>query len=248
VVPHGVDLDAYRRARPLDVRARYGLPPRAAVLVFHGVYRYPPNLDAVHTVAGEILPRLRAAGHDAWLLAIGADAPAHAPGDGVRFTGAVDDLPAHLLGADVAVVPLRHGAGTRMKVLEYFAARLPVVASPKAVEGLGITPGVHAWIEDDPEAFAGAVARLLDDRAAAERLGRRGRWSVEGRDWRVMTRRYLEIAAVLAPAATPSPTSPRSGGGSRRTAARTRPRPAAGSRRGRRDARTRPPRSAARGR
>lgn len=260
VVPHGVDLDAYRQARPLDLHRRYRIPPPAAVLVYHGVYRYQPNREAVSLLAQQVLPFLHAWGYPAWLVAIGADPPGELVAPYVTFTGPVDDLPAHLLGADVAVVPLRHGAGTRLKILEYFAASLPVVATSKAVEGLGLQPGVEAWIEDDIERLAGAVARLLDSPALAERLGRRGRWSVESRDWRAVTRQQLEVVLVPRPGrargrrpgarkpdATTSATSARSAAGSPGTAARTPRRRASETRHGRRDARTRPRRSAGRG-
>src|SRR4029077_16453319 len=91
-------------------------------------------------------------------------------GEGVRLTGAVPDVTPWYAGADVVVVPLRHGSGTRIKVLEAFAHARPVVATPVAVAGLdidfdgeGSEGGRTVVIADSTDALARAVVRLLDD-------------------------------------------------------------------------------------
>src|SRR5690606_33703729 len=60
VIPHGVDLDAFRRALPRAVRRELGIGPERPLLVYHGTYSYPPNLEAMLVMAREVLPRLHA--------------------------------------------------------------------------------------------------------------------------------------------------------------------------------------------
>ena len=67
-----------------------------------------------------------------------------------------------LAQADVAVVPIRYGSGTRLKILESFAHRVPVVSTTIGAEGLQVEHGVHLLLADDPEAFAAACERLAD--------------------------------------------------------------------------------------
>jgi glycosyltransferase involved in cell wall biosynthesis len=88
---------------------------------------------------------------------------------GVHLVGAVDDVAAHYDAADVVVVPLRHGGGTRIKVIEAFAHRRPVVATPTAIAGLDAEPGQHVLVAESPDDLAQAVVDLLADpgRAAA---------------------------------------------------------------------------------
>lgn len=190
VIPHGVDVESFAGPEPADLRERFELPGDCRILVFHGTYRYPPNLDAIRFLASEILPSL---GGKYRVLAVGLDPPGRTPAPEVRFTGPVDDLPAVIKGADIAVVPLREGGGTRMKVLDYFAARVPVVSSAKGVEGLPLEPGVHYLQADDASAFARAILRLDADSGLRDRLVAAGADFVADLDWGRIGDRYLEL-------------------------------------------------------
>ncbi|QGU33474.1 glycosyltransferase [Thermochromatium tepidum] len=193
LIPHGVDLEAFARAAPLDLRALYAIPPECAVLVYHGIYLYPPNLEAMKVMADEILPRLEQLGVAVRVLAIGPHPPANELHPSLRFTGPVESVAPYLKGADLAVVPLQKGGGTRMKILDYFAAGLAVVSTAKGAEGIPITPGVEALIVDDHDAFAQAVAELLADPERRAHLGAAARAFVTALDWRTIAARYLEL-------------------------------------------------------
>ncbi len=196
LIPHGVDLEAFARAEPLDLRARYGLPRDEPVLVYHGIYGYPPNLEAMQIMAREILPRLDQLGTRVQVLAIGACPPAEPLHPRLHFIGPVEQLAPYLKGADLAVVPLQKGGGTRMKILDYFAAGVPVVSTAKGAEGIPITPGVEAVIADDPDAFAQAIAELIADSKRRAQLGAAALAFVEPLDWRAIARRYLDLLAA----------------------------------------------------
>lgn len=142
-------------------------------LLFVGNLTYAPNVAAARLLVGEILPLVRERHPGATLDVVGAhdarlDPLADAPG--VRLAGGVPDVGPYYEHADIVVAPLRHGAGTRIKVLEAFAHHRAVVATPIAVAGLEVQPGRELEVADGPEELAGAIAALLDDPARAANL------------------------------------------------------------------------------
>ena len=72
------------------------------------------------------------------------------------------DVRPYLELADIIVAPLAAGAGTRLKLLEAFAARRPVVATTKAAEGLAMRDGIELLMRDDRAAFARALVELAE--------------------------------------------------------------------------------------
>jgi glycosyltransferase involved in cell wall biosynthesis len=203
VVPHGVDLAASDAATiSRDFLVERGIGPERPIMVYHGTYAYPPNLDAVHILAREIVPRLRVRGFDPLVLAIGPHAPRRNSLPNVVFLGSVAAVPPYLKAADVAVVPLQQGGGTRMKILDYFAAGVPVVTTPKGAEGLDLVDGRDALIRDGYDSIADAVACLLQDGRRASALGARGRQFAAALDWLSIGKRYrdLFVARSMLPA------------------------------------------------
>lgn len=194
LLPHGVDIEAFREAKALNLRALYGFPPTCAILVYHGIYAYAPNKEAVEILDKEILPRLAARGIETRVLAIGAQPMEKGFSSQVTFTGAVPELAPYLKGADVAVVPLVQGGGTRMKILEYFAAGIPVVATPKAIEGIPIEDGVHALIREGWDEMADAVARVLQDEEMKARLVQNALSWVSAYTWGAVAEKILAWA------------------------------------------------------
>jgi glycosyltransferase involved in cell wall biosynthesis len=103
-------------------------------------------------------------------------------------TGQVDDLRPWLEAADLALCPIEHGGGTKIKLLEALAAGLPVVAFPSAIDGLDVRDGEELLVcEPSEEALAAAVGRLGDDPALAARLGESGRaFMTASHDWELL--------------------------------------------------------------
>jgi glycosyltransferase involved in cell wall biosynthesis len=192
-IPHGVDLQAFHSATPMDIRQHYDLPAKDAVLVYHGTYSYPPNLEAMQVMAQELLPRLEALGVSVTVLAIGSKPPDFPVHEKIRFVGSVIELADVLPAADLAVVPLMDGGGTRMKILDYFAAGVPVISTAKGIEGIPVHPGREALVIDDFDAMSEAIARLLSDGEAAQRLAANATAFVESLSWDAIARRYLPL-------------------------------------------------------
>jgi hypothetical protein len=147
-------------------------PPPAgrAGLLFVGNLTYGPNREAARLLADEILPIVLETHPQATLELVGPHGGDLAGGPRVRVLGMVGDLAPHYDAADVVVVPLRHGGGTRIKVLEAFAHERPLVATPVAVAGLEVRDGHDVVLADSPRALAAAVAALLDDPRRAREI------------------------------------------------------------------------------
>jgi sugar transferase (PEP-CTERM/EpsH1 system associated) len=166
VVPNGVDTTAFKPAGPAE--------EEDGLMVFTGKMDFRPNIDAMTWFARTVWPRLRAARPGARLAIVGRDpAPAVAglAGDGIEVTGEVPDVRPWLARAAVAVVPLRIGGGTRLKVLEAMAMGKAIAATTMAVEGLGLSDGAEVRLADRPEALAEALGTLLDQPEERRRLG-----------------------------------------------------------------------------
>lgn len=179
-IPTGVDLDrfAFSPEPALDTAT----PPR---LIFVGSMDWPANIDAVDWFMAAIWPLIVARIAAVRLDIVGRSPPAalvdrvrrrHLPW---RFTGWVDDVQPYLRDAHVAVIPLRVGSGTRIKVFEAMASGRPVVSTALGVEGLPVVSGQHYLEADSPAAFADAVAQLLDDEARRRALATAARRLVE---------------------------------------------------------------------
>lgn len=193
-IPHGVDLEAFDQSESIAVRDIYNLPGDEPLFVYHGTYLYPPNMEAVTIMAEEIMPQLRQWGIQAKLLAVGPNPPEPSPWPEIVFTGSVEQVAPYLRAADMAVVPLRQGGGTRMKILDYFAASLPVVCTAKGIEGIEVSHGKHAQIVDKAGIdFALAIQQLLADPEQAGRIGHQGRKFAEQLDWKIIGKKYMEL-------------------------------------------------------
>ena len=168
VVPNAIRTADYDPGTPPA-----GIPHPA--LVYTGKMDFRPNVDAVEWFAQDVLPLIRAEQPAAHFVAAGKDPhprlDALRSSPGVTLTGFVPAIQPYLTAADVFVVPLRMGSGTRLKLLEAMAMGCAVVSTPLGAEGLDAVPGKHLLLADTAEAFAGAVLSLLADPARRRALG-----------------------------------------------------------------------------
>jgi polysaccharide biosynthesis protein PslH len=166
------------RVVPGGVEARYfeesvDRHPVPYSMSFFGYFNWPPNLDAVDWFIDEILPRIVARHPEAKLYVIGKNPPRRLQtmqNSHVVVRGYVPDLKAEVQRYDLTLAPIRIGGGIRLKILESFAMRVPVVSTHVGCEGIEAVDGEHLLIGDDPQTFAEQVLRLFDDRQLRERL------------------------------------------------------------------------------
>ena len=176
----GARVTVYPNAIPLPP-----LPPAAQerVIVFSGNLEYHPNTSAVRFFRRQVWPRLRDQWPDLIWRLVGRNPEAvrqWTKGDArIEVTGPVEDAIAELARAQVAVVPLLAGSGTRLKILEAWGAGRPVVSTRLGAEGLAAEDGCHLLLADGAEPFAQAVSRLLRDAGLRQELACAGRALLE---------------------------------------------------------------------
>ncbi len=166
-------------AEPLPLARASGLN-----LLFVGAMGYAANADAAAYLVKEILPLIQAGAEMPTALTIVGQNPPpniealHAP-PAIRVTGWVESTVAYYASADICVMPIRIGSGTRFKALEALNFGRPIVSTSLGVEGLGLVPEVHYLRGDNAEEFAGACLRLARDPGLRDRLIANGRERVE---------------------------------------------------------------------
>ncbi len=170
-------VTVYPNALPLIVP-----PPRAdrQEIVFSGNLEYAPNLAAVEFFHRNVWPALESRWPKLKWKILGKN-----PGPFIRdlaardsnieVTGFVEDAVAAIAQCQVAVVPLLAGSGTRIKILEAWAAGTPVVSTTVGAEGLEFHDREHLVLADDAESFTAAVSELLALPVNRERIGAAGR-------------------------------------------------------------------------
>jgi glycosyltransferase involved in cell wall biosynthesis len=143
--------------------------------LFVGTLGYYPNEEGIVYFCTRVLPLIRQASpRDVRVLVVGPGASpaiqdvAHARD--VSLIGPVPDVRTVYRDADAVIVPIRAGGGTRIKVLEAFSYRRPVVATTLGVEGIAAQSGEHFLRGDTPAELADACLRLLVSPPLAERL------------------------------------------------------------------------------
>ncbi|HTQ55413.1 MAG TPA: glycosyltransferase family 4 protein [Bryobacteraceae bacterium] len=176
----GSSVSVYPNALPL-----VPAPQRTEedVIVFSGNLEYHPNVSAVRYFHRRIWPLLREQWPGLVWRLIGRNPRAIAGivrGDGrIDVRGPVDDALPELARAKIAIVPILAGSGTRFKIIEAWAAGVPVVSTSIGAEGLPVRAGEHLLLADQPEEFAAAVSLLLKDASLRGRIGRAGRYLYE---------------------------------------------------------------------
>src|ERR1035437_1171665 len=133
-------------------------------IVFVGKMDYYPNIEAIIGFAYTTWPQVRDQLKGMTLTIVGANPTAAVESlasiPGVEVTGTVDDVRPYYRDALAAIVPLRTGGGTRMKILEAMAAGVPVVSTTLGAEGLAVSPGRHLLIADSGEDWLRQLSAL----------------------------------------------------------------------------------------
>jgi glycosyltransferase involved in cell wall biosynthesis len=165
-------------------------------LLFLGSFRHMPNVEALQWFLQEVFPRIRKEEPRARLVIVGSDPPPRhslRESEAIEMIGFVEDVREPLMRYSVFVCPILAGSGVRVKLLEAFAAGIPVVSTRMGAEGLADKDGDICALADDPGAFAAHVVHLLRHPQEAESLARRARAEVVAkRDMRVITERLVE--------------------------------------------------------
>lgn len=166
VIPNGFE----RPTSPPERRPSN--PPRIG---FIGLLDYEPNRDGVQWFLQNCWPILRAAvpGLVFRLAGKGAEQMMRTPVPGVEVLGWVDDAGAEIATWSLMVIPIRSGAGTRIKIADTFSRQCPAVSTSLGAYGYEVKDGLELRLADTPEAFAQACLDLLRDPTAAQAMAER---------------------------------------------------------------------------
>jgi polysaccharide biosynthesis protein PslH len=166
-VTAGRPLLTFREGRPRDV-------------VFVGNLDYQPNSDAVVWFVSRIWPNIvGSAQFPLRFVVIGPGASRQvrnlAKRPDIVVTGGVEDVSPYYRGAALAVVPIRAGGGTRIKLLEAAIHGVPIVTTSFGAAGTAFRPGTEVLLADQETAFAKACLLLLANRRFALRMAAQAR-------------------------------------------------------------------------
>jgi GT2 family glycosyltransferase/glycosyltransferase involved in cell wall biosynthesis len=169
-------------------------------LLFLGSFRHLPNVEALDWFLKQVYPKIQAKEPKVRLIVIGSEPPPrHAlpPDPSIDLIGFVEDVREPLSRYSVFLCPILAGSGVRVKLLEAFAAGIPVVSTRLGAEGLASKDGEICGLADDPSDFAEKVLALIENPPEAELQARRAREHVvANRDMRRMTERLFESYVV----------------------------------------------------
>jgi glycosyltransferase involved in cell wall biosynthesis len=176
-VPTGVDVPYFASIKP-------NRKPQS--MVFLGSMDWMPNIDAAHYFANEVFPLIKAKFPKVTWTIVGRNPPQSVKDLGaadpqIIVTGTVADVRPYLAEADIMIVPLRIGGGTRIKIYEGMASATPVVSTRIGAEGLPVTTGGNILLADSPEDFTQAVGDLFNNTQLREKIGNCGRAFVQER-------------------------------------------------------------------
>ncbi|MHA1832770.1 MAG: glycosyltransferase family 4 protein [Candidatus Baldrarchaeia archaeon] len=201
VVPNGVDNRRFLGVsyNKLQLKRSLGLDPTGKIVLFHGIMSARQNYEAARLIIDFIAPRVI----DATFLIIGKDPPRWLKiraksQKNVRILGYVQNIEEYITVADICVAPIQRGSGTRLKVLEYLAARKPVIATNKAIEGLEVINEIHGlFFKDVDDHFLNGIQRVISDDELSYKLGENAGKLASKYDWSVISSKLYNLYKSL---------------------------------------------------
>jgi glycosyltransferase involved in cell wall biosynthesis len=154
-------------------------PEERDVIVFSGNLEYHPNVSAVRFFATRVWQTLRTKHAGLVWRLIGKNP--HAVRDivgadpRIELTGEIEDALPEIARASIAVAPLLAGSGTRVKIMEAWAAARPVISSPIGAEGLPVVEGGNILLAESETEWVEQVLKLLANEPLRKKLGLAGR-------------------------------------------------------------------------
>ncbi len=176
VMPNGVSLEYYGAETAAADNS-------AQTCVFVGALDYYANVEGLQWFCTQVWPEIHRRRPETVLYIVGSNPTAAVRKlgaiAGVQLAADVPDVRPYISCAAVVVAPLRIARGIQNKVLQGLAMGKAVVATPQAIEGLAVHPGVHLLQAADTNQWVNAVLSVLDDPQLRVRLGQAGRAYVQ---------------------------------------------------------------------
>ena len=162
-----------------NIPSAINVPVEAKSLLFIGNFQHDPNVDAIQYFCSDVFPLIRKERPDVRFKIIGSGLPSDllraVVSENIDVLGYVKDLEPYLLSSSVSVAPIRYGAGMNGKIGEAMSYGLPVVTTSIGSDGFGFVAGRDALVADNPQDFAAATLRLIEDPELHKRIAWNGR-------------------------------------------------------------------------
>lgn len=195
VVSNGVDVKWFEEKNK-------ELPDNPTIL-FVGTFNWLPNVEAVKFLVNDVWPKVKKNIDNAQLWIVG-NAPTPEimnftqKDTSITVTGGIPDIRDAFNGAHVLLAPVFSGKGTRYKILEAMASETPIVATPTAVEGLGVKNGDEVLVGKDANDMAKLTIELLKNKKLQNSLAKNGKKFVTSRyDWKSISQKLDGIYQQL---------------------------------------------------
>lgn len=181
VVPNGVDIEYYSKARKVDLTN-----PK---VLYVGNFKWLQNVEAVEFLLDKVWPKIKMAIPNLKLWIVGMNITEKikekAVGD-IEITEAMPDIRDAYLNATVLVTPIKGPGGTRLKILEAMASGMPIATTSVGAEGLEVSNGKHVLISDNMDQLAELAVKIIKDKQLAQRLGENARkFVIEKYSWQI---------------------------------------------------------------
>jgi len=191
IIPNGVDLSRFSNMPSSPtLKDKLGFDSKSKIVVFHGLLSAKQNYEAAKLIVEYIASKVK----EAKFLIIGRSPPLWLKArsekqENTLVLGHAPRIEEYIMAADVCIVPLRSGSGTRLKVVEYLAAGKPLVTTAKGCEGIGLQPEVHAKVcEEVDDCFVDSLKELLSDEKLANEMGLAAMEYAKRFDWNFVTK------------------------------------------------------------
>lgn len=210
VIPNGVDTSYY--SDELIERAYSSwhagngdsiLPSetRQRRVLFVGSMDYHANVDAVVQFAHSVWPRISERRPDLVFTVVGRNPPPKvrelASLAGIEVTGTVEDVRPYYWEAVAAVVPLRVGGGSRLKILEAMAAGVPVISTRRGAEGIDISDNENILLAETGHEFCQKISDVSESKTRRD-FATAGRLLVrEKYDWTGLGKALIDVYSEL---------------------------------------------------
>lgn len=188
VIPNGTEFTNMSKSeKNLELLNEIGARKNRLKCAYVGSFDYTPNRDAAIYIIEKLSKKFP--GVD--FLLIGKSAP-KAGIENVHTTGFVEDLGGVLKACDIAICPLARGSGTKLKMLDYMAAKLPIVTTKVGCEGLPLVHNQDALISEDRSSFPAQLSRLIEAESLRNSLAEASFKIGKEYDWENLMSEYID--------------------------------------------------------
>ncbi len=190
-IPTGVDVDYFKPMPDISIRKNS--------LVFCGSMDWLPNEDAMIYFIKDILPLIKKEIPDMSLTIVGRNPSSTLKKlvsnySDIELTGWVEDTRPYIAQSSIAIVPIRIGGGTRMKIYEAMAMEKAVVSTSIGAEGLPVEDGKNIILADDPGNFGKNVAELLKNHRKRKEISKNSMiFVIENFAWKHVAEKFSNI-------------------------------------------------------